>query len=143
MQLRRQTVSFTGRRSRSKSTTFADRNTRDAWSLGEMLPTKLLRCACLFVFVVSSLASVVRPTETGVVSDLCGFGTDGLCAKNVNAVPPEVLEVCEACGNYWGNLPGFAYCCRCSDKIFAFCLEAVLGGTQDSHADVYGRYLEK
>ena len=107
----------------------------------QMLPTKLLRCVCLIVFIVSSLATVTA--DSGIAPDLCGFGTHGICAKNINAVPPEVLVICEACGNYWGNLPGFAYCCRCSDKIFAFCMEAVLGGTQDSQADVYHRYLDK
>ena len=81
----------------------------------------------------ASYASGSDPKSANRLIQMCGLGSNGICAvKNVMQVPPVVIEICARCGNYWGNLPGFDYCCRCSDKIFAFCMEAVLGGEQDN-----------
>ncbi len=77
----------------------------------------------LLLFVIELV-----PVDSRPLTDMCGIGEDWLCRKNIDIVPPEVAEVCEACGNYWGNVPGFAYCCRCSEKVFDFCVVAVLGG---------------
>jgi hypothetical protein len=43
-------------------------------------------------------------------------------------VPLIVVEICEACGQYWSSIIGLNYCCRCNDKVLAFCWEAVQGG---------------
>jgi len=42
-------------------------------------------------------------------------------------VLPIIVETCEACGQFWSSIIGLNYCCRCNDKVFAFCYEAVHG----------------
>lgn len=59
--------------------------------------------------------------------EMCGMDENWVCDKNIEKVPVEIAEICEACGNYWGDVPGFGYCCGCSPKVFDFCMVAVLG----------------
>jgi hypothetical protein len=51
--------------------------------------------------------------------------------QNMAAVSLLVVEVCEACGQFWTSIVGLSYCCRCNDKVFAFCLDAVKGGGEE------------
>jgi len=37
----------------------------------------------------------------------------------------KALQTCEACANYWSNVIGMAWCCRCNPKVFAFCWSVV------------------
>ena len=82
----------------------------------------------VIVLLLCFILQLVPIVDTMPLIDMCGLGDDWLCRKNIDMVPVEVAEICEACGNYWGNVPGFAYCCRCSEKVFDFCMVAVLGG---------------
>lgn len=79
------------------------------------------------VLLVFFLLGLVDFVTTKSFMDVCGVDENWVCDKNIEKVPPPIVEVCEACGNYWGNIPGFGYCCRCSPKIFDFCLVAVFG----------------
>ena len=58
---------------------------------------------------------------------MCGQQDEWICSKNIEAVPIEVMEVCDACGSFWWNVPGVAFCCRCSELVFGFCYDAVYG----------------
>jgi hypothetical protein len=42
-------------------------------------------------------------------------------------IPLRVIEVCDACGQYWASIIGLTYCCRCNEMVFAFCQEAYFG----------------
>ena len=42
---------------------------------------------------------------------------------------PTVVDICDTCGNFWGHVPGFVFCCRCDDRVFSFCMEAVMGSS--------------
>ena len=62
----------------------------------------------------------------------CREGSNWKCAgapvvRTGGAVDPGVAEVCETCGQYWANVRGLTFCCRCNDKVFAFCWLAVKG----------------
>ena len=53
---------------------------------------------------------------------------DSVCGhRNADMVPLEIVQVCDMCGEYWGNLPGFAYCCRCNQRVFYLCVTAIYG----------------
>ena len=89
----------------------------------------MVRLAGLLIVLLCFLVELM-PTVTAMpLFEMCGIDANWLCQKkNVDMVPVEVIEICEACGNYWGNMPGFAFCCRCSQHVFGFCYEAVIGG---------------
>ena len=93
----------------------------------QMSSPVLVRLLGLVLLLLFTLTNLVPAVSSMALIDFCGLGSE-LCRKNVDIVHPYIAEVCEACGNFWENVPGFAYCCRCDDKIFAFCMEAVEGG---------------
>ena len=62
------------------------------------------------------------------VVSTCRYGKTWSCEKyGFGRLPAEITEVCDACGNFWGNIIGLTYCCRCNDKVFEFCWHAVRG----------------
>lgn len=84
---------------------------------------------CLALLLLLCLLAEFMPHVTAVpLREICGVDANWVCPKNIDDVPEEVIQVCEACQNYWGNVPGFAFCCRCSDRVFDFCWQAVIGG---------------
>ena len=88
----------------------------------------MVRLAALLGLIVCLLLDLMPTVASMPLYDFCGVDANWVCPKDINNVPDEVMQVCEACGNYWGNMPGFAFCCRCNEKIFGFCVDAVLGG---------------
>ena len=54
------------------------------------------------------------------LTEMCQIPKDSLCV-DIHNVPSHVYYVCEICGQYWGNLVGLSFCCRCNDVVFDFC----------------------
>ena len=93
-----------------------------------MCSQSILHMVFLSLLLLCFLLELAPIAHAKSLLDMCGVGKDWICRKNIEKVPVEVAEICEACGNYWGNVPGFAYCCRCSERVFGFCYQAVVGG---------------
>ena len=92
-----------------------------------MLHSTFQQMGYLTVLTLCFLIVFATVVQSKSFMDVCGMDENWVCDKNIEKVPLEIVEICEACGNYWGNVPGFGYCCRCSPKIFDFCMVAVLG----------------
>ena len=83
------------------------------------------RAMAWVVVMLVFLMTIVPEANLYPLYDMCGLGADWQCTKNIEAVPTPVGQVCDMCGEFWGNNPALAYCCRCDHKIFEFCLDAV------------------
>lgn len=82
----------------------------------------------LKVLFLCALCTLLLPvSHSRSMMQMCGMDDEWICNKNVEKVPRKVAQICEICGYYWGNVPGLGYCCRCSPKVFDFCVIAVLG----------------
>ena len=83
----------------------------------------VLRSILVTLSLLLALGHMLQLTDAKP-SKLCDL--DNMkCNRNPNMVSAKVAEICEACGRYWSNIPGFAYCCRCSDYVFQGCAQAV------------------
>src|SRR6218665_2991959 len=45
--------------------------------------------------------------------------------KPTQPIPIDVIEVCAICGDYWSHMVGLTWCCRCDQRVFSFCWNAV------------------
>ena len=98
----------------------------------QMLSNRLAPSIGLLLITLIIIASGVDRTHafawTGRLVDTCKRNGQWVCDRDdALPVPDEVVEVCEACGQYWSNTPGLTWCCRCNDRVYAFCYEAVYG----------------
>ena len=86
------------------------------------------------------LCSHVIPevTSLDLYGDLCELDESYTCRRELGDQPPELVQICERCGLYWANVPGFSYCCQCSQKVFHYCYLAVVGYSGDNE-DPFGR----
>ena len=82
---------------------------------------------CIKLIFLYTVYNLVSPAGGISFMEMCGMDKNWICNKNIDKVPMKVVEICEICGYYWGNVPGFGYCCRCSPKIFDFCVIAIFG----------------
>lgn len=93
-----------------------------------MCSRSVLRVAGLSFLLLIFLIQLVPQVQAMSLLQACGLDEDLRCGHDTEDVPLIVAQVCEACGNYWGNYPGFSYCCRCSEMVFDFCYVAVTEG---------------
>ena len=93
-----------------------------------MSTRKRLATTGLTLLFLCFLMDLIPVAQSMSLMKMCGLDNDNRCLRDIDVVPDAVAEVCDACGNFWGNVEGFSYCCRCSDKVFEFCYIAVFGG---------------
>ena len=80
---------------------------------------------CLLAILLLTL--IEHTSARFTLDQMCGLNKDHKCKTEVKDVPRQVSAICSACGDLWGNIPGFEYCCQCSHMIFGFCYNAVMG----------------
>ncbi|ELU10426.1 hypothetical protein CAPTEDRAFT_209670 [Capitella teleta] len=87
----------------------------------------VVRSATLFaLFLIAG--DLVHFVSAMKFEDVCSLENSIVCKERNRNIPADLLEVCDACGNFWGNIPGLSHCCTCNGHIFQFCLTAVMGG---------------
>lgn len=94
--------------------------------------------------MLNSVLDTCAGSGRGSKNSLCDYNGNGPADSSVVAAARwvssedqlvdavmKVIEVCEACGQFWASLIGLNYCCRCNDKVFEFCVQAVHGDTSN------------